>query len=642
MAAQGLLALSSWGLAAWLVSQHPFLCSPIWMAVAIGLALMSAVRPWWGLTVLLGLLPVASLSIWSGWRVTDEFDVLVLLVLGGGYLHEVGGARQRVTRLHPPASVALDVLPRVRWLLWMAWAGVWVTWAASAYRGWLDAGGSNPDLLFGGYEGAGNVWRVAKSMVGLLLLAPWLHALYRRDTQRTMDSVQSGILWSLGLVCALAVWERAVYIGLWDLRSDYRTTAWFWEMHVGGGAIDVFLALTAPFAWWSLWRARTLAQWAVAAMLLVVLVYVVITTYSRGLAGVFAGGSVLFWVLAGRLSAAQDRASLSWRMVAQRWLLVALVVEALVMVGVGRFASDRLSQTSVDVESRWAHWQSMHRLLSRPVDWWWGIGQGRLPARHSALASGPAMPGAVLWPAQPEVQAVRLQGPQSDPELVGRLALARRVPLQPVPNLVHLIVSAPLPTSVRFQLCERHLLYELRCLSAEGVVQPGAARVYVWPLRGEGLTRLPGAAGHREGMAMFSVTQTNRAVDVFGWEIQSASNQGFLHHADFSKGFSGWFWVSTGYFRPWHADNLWMELWVERGLLGLLAHLILLALILYWVCRRCFTSETWLLPILVGLVSCGILSCVISVTELPRLSFLSGVLLLISSFWGGVLHDRTA
>ena len=182
MAAQGLLALSSWGLAAWLVSQHPFLCSPIWMAVAIGLALMSAVRPWWGLTVLLGLLPVASLSIWSGWRVTDEFDVLVLLVLGGGYLHEVGGARQRVTRLHPPASVALDVLPRVRWLLWMAWAGVWVTWAASAYRGWLDAGGSNPDLLFGGYEGAGNVWRVAKSMVGLLLLAPWLHALYRRDT----------------------------------------------------------------------------------------------------------------------------------------------------------------------------------------------------------------------------------------------------------------------------------------------------------------------------------------------------------------------------------------------------------------------------------------------------------------------------
>ena len=85
-----------------------------------------------------------------------------------------------------------------------------------------------------------------------------------------------------------------------------------------------------------------------------------------------------------------------------------------------------------------------------------------------------------------------------------------------------------------------------------------------------------------------------------------------------------------------------MELWVERGLLGSFFHVLLVLYILRQVYRRCFTGETWLLPILGGLVSVSVLFCVISVTELPRLTFLSGTLLLISSFWGGVKHSETA
>ena len=51
----------------------------------------------------------------------------------------------------------------------------------------------------------------------------------------------------LGVALA-TLWERLAFTGLLNLSTDYRTTALFWEMHVGGAALDGFLALTVPFA----------------------------------------------------------------------------------------------------------------------------------------------------------------------------------------------------------------------------------------------------------------------------------------------------------------------------------------------------------------------------------------------------------
>ena len=57
-----------------------------------------------------------------------------------------------------------------------------------------------------------------------------------------------GMVAGLALVCLVVLWERAVYAGLFDFSLPYRTSAWFWEMHVGGGAIDAYLAMALPFA----------------------------------------------------------------------------------------------------------------------------------------------------------------------------------------------------------------------------------------------------------------------------------------------------------------------------------------------------------------------------------------------------------
>ena len=43
-----------------------------------------------------------------------------------------------------------------------------------------------------------------------------------------------------------------------------------------------------------------------------------------------------------------------------------------------------------------------------------------------------------------------------------------------------------------------------------------------------------------------------------------------LFRSDFSRGLSRWFSSSQSYYLPWHIDNAYLELLIERGLLGLL------------------------------------------------------------------------
>jgi len=89
---------------------------------------------------------------------------------------------------------------------------------------------------------------------------------------------------ALGLIGAAlaAVWERGAFTGLLDFSSDYRTTALFWEMHVGGAALDGFLALTVPFGVRELVAAKTPWRWFVGAAAVMLAVYACLTTFSRG------------------------------------------------------------------------------------------------------------------------------------------------------------------------------------------------------------------------------------------------------------------------------------------------------------------------------------------------------------------------
>jgi hypothetical protein len=117
----------------------------------------------------------------------------------------------------------------------------------------------------------------------------------------------AGLALGLGGAALAAVWERAAFTDLLNFSSDYRTTALFWEMHVGGAAFDGFLALTTPFVVWELRRKAAPGRVAMAFGLAILATYACLTTFSRDVyLAVPAGFAVLMVLLAAQHRAARD------------------------------------------------------------------------------------------------------------------------------------------------------------------------------------------------------------------------------------------------------------------------------------------------------------------------------------------------
>ena len=149
----------------------------------------------------------------------------MLAVAAGGYACWQRGASPAPSR----QGVALWLLAALTLVV-----GVW--------RGWTDAvalhGAVDIDRLQALHADHGSAWntlRVRKAWLWCLLLAP----LWARTGPRGGVWLARGMVAGLALVCAGVLWERALLVGLFDVDRVYRTTAWFWEMQVGGGAIDM-------------------------------------------------------------------------------------------------------------------------------------------------------------------------------------------------------------------------------------------------------------------------------------------------------------------------------------------------------------------------------------------------------------------
>jgi hypothetical protein len=115
--------------------------------------------------------------------------------------------------------------------------------------------------------------------------------------------VANSARWSLGLALGLigaalaTAWERSAFTGLLDFSSDYRTTGLFWEMHVGGAALDGFLALTIPFGVRELVAAKTPWRTVFGSAVVLLASYACLTTFSRGVyLAIPVGLAALLWL----------------------------------------------------------------------------------------------------------------------------------------------------------------------------------------------------------------------------------------------------------------------------------------------------------------------------------------------------------
>lgn len=273
------------GLAVWLW-MYPL---DKWVAgtlLAAWVALLIA-RPGSWLVALPALWPVIDLAPWTGQIYFTESDALALATL------LALGLREAISPPAPTLSGRAPVKLNVAALgLFGLLAG---SVLVSGLRGLLPLPALEPDVLIN-YSSTLNALRVGKGFGLAFALIPFLHLAIRRDGDAALSRFTLGL--TLGLAsCALAaLWERIAFPGFTNFASDYRSTALFWEMHVGGATLDAWLMLSFPFALASLLAARSPLARGLALVAVGLGGYAIFTTFSRI---VFGAVLVLIAVLGG-------------------------------------------------------------------------------------------------------------------------------------------------------------------------------------------------------------------------------------------------------------------------------------------------------------------------------------------------------
>lgn len=259
-----------------------------WALVGIGVAAWLATRsPLAWMVMLPALVPLMGFAPWTGWITFEEVDMLVLALACGGYWHiwHEATVAPKASSNGAPSALA--------WVLILA---LLASVIVAMMRGFADAGGFVPGW-FQGYHEPMNSIRLAKSLpLALLLLPLWQHA-WKREPTKAVNAFSLGLALGMAAVSLACIWERVAFTGLLNFSTDYRTTGLFWEMHVGGAALDGFLALTVPFAVRELLVARSTGRWLFAAIVLLCAGYTSLVTFSRGVYLAIPLSLVVFWAL---------------------------------------------------------------------------------------------------------------------------------------------------------------------------------------------------------------------------------------------------------------------------------------------------------------------------------------------------------
>ena len=308
-----------------------------------------------------------------------------------------------------------------------------------------------------------------------------------------------------------------------------------------------------------------------------------------------------------------------------RWFGSTAVAMVAVLVGVavftaGDYMSSRLAHAETDRDGRWSHWRDGLALNTGGAGLWLGRGLGRyadLYALHNRIET---RPGDVRLVTVEGAAAMRLVAGQ---HMLGHGELLRLSQRVPAPSGSGLVVSMQVRSqgavSMHAELCSKHLLYEGGCR----VVQAGLAAAGTdWRTLTMRLPDGAPATGNAPPtFIVFSLATQLRGqpLDLRSVTLTDASGRQWLRNGDFSDGGAHWFITSDRNHLPWHAKNLAVHLWVEQGILGLVA-LAALTLAALWSVTGPLRWHP-LAPVLgAALVGCWVVGGVDSVLDMPRVA----------------------
>lgn len=448
-----------------------------------------------------------------------------------------------------------------------------------------------------------------KGLLWAVMLALFVHRLGVRSGAaaamlgRGMVVALAGVVW-------LTVWERLSFVGPFDFASDYRAPGPFSAISLGGAFIEAFLVAATPFAVVAAMQERSRpARWA-SALLVLGAAYATMITFSRAGQVVFLGAvaGTLALLLARRFAGTAGHRRM--RGGPRGWLLVLAVGAVSGAVLLAPYATQRFANLGPDARGRLAHWsEGLGFGRDDTTAWLFGNGAGSFGREAYVLGDPKTRPG--IFSLEREAGNTWLRSRQGSLSYLDqRVDVGYGEPLR---------VSARLRTTdgrgIEALLCEKDLVQSRTCavarlrIPADGQWHAVSVPVTLppnpmagWPTRPVRLTLFSAGGG---------------VVDIDELSLMDAQGQERLRNGNFEAGPAHWLYSSDRHL-TWHMKNLWLHVFFEYGLAGVLAHagLLLAGLVGAW--RAAAAGQPTFLAVGVGLLAFHGVGLVDSVIDTSR------------------------
>lgn len=348
----------------------------------------------------------------------------------------------------------------------------------------------------------------------------------------------------------------------------------------------------------------------------------------RGLwdAGLAAGGCGAILLLA-------LRAPKVWALDRRNILLMAIGLVTL-MIAVPILHSyrmeDRFSEAKQDFSGRSAHWRSVLGMMDSGQAVF-GAGLGRFAETYFWKNRLGEWPGSYRLTNEAGRDVLQLAGARYAQGFGESLRVGQRVGFsRPGAYIVSFDVHAVAPRmGLEVVLCEKWLLYRGACAGQNVYLQPGKTpwQTVTFVMDGKKFSAAPWYERPTLQLS-FANDSAGTIVEVTNVSLKDPVGHELIRNGNFSNGFDNWFFTSDHLHLPWHAKNLWLNIYFDQGAFGLLAFTLLLSYVLLRLVRARPDTGIPNLALMASLSGFLVVGLFDSLLDVPRLAWLFYLVLL--------------
>jgi VanZ family protein len=544
-AANTLVAAISASALAWFVVRYPLgWYWPAALSLVYWVLLYRMPALW--LVMVPAAIPLLDLSPWTGRFFFDEFDALILATTAWLGWRGLGILR-------------FDTAGRRPWLM-----GLFALSTAIALIIGLSPLQAMDLNAFNSYYSPYNALRVAKGFAWSLLVAPYLMGETDRNFDRTNRLLVTGMVLGVLLGSIPVLWERLAFTGLWNFSDDYRVAGAFSGMHTGGAYVEGYFVTALPFVvWWVIHR-RSILEKGLGVVACAMGAYSVMVTFARG--GYIALAlSLSILALVAWWHGGKPRSRLPWRWVGVTAIVMVLSVLA-VLTSRSSYMTERWSSSAGDAVIRQSHWRDAWVMAGDDLTTrFLGMGLGRYPVTYYLLNSQNVKPAHYRFEREPENTLLVLSAGDAlyFEQLITPQA-HRRYRLSLSARSDHEMASLSVP------VCEKWMLYSARChwirfdlgdskgqwVRLEKDIDMDSIGNQPWP--------------KKRTVKLVLLNQNEQAsVAIDDISLKDPGGNDLVRNGSFARGMDHWYFATDNHL-PWHVKNLWVHVWFEQGLAGVM------------------------------------------------------------------------